>query len=101
MLPRCLVHSVVSDKDGSEGEVKLGGRGVDVTDKGLRERSAQQTFDTTGWRPEEPYHLFWLDIEEAAYIKYGPNGDQTVKTWRTGGEEQSRVRKWTGSRLED
>jgi len=99
--PRCLVHSVVSDKDGSEGEVKLGGRCVDVTDKGLRERSAQQTFDTTGWRPEEPYHLFWLDIEYAAYVKYGQNGDQTVKTWRAGGSHQSRVRKWTGSRLED
>jgi Pyridoxamine 5'-phosphate oxidase len=99
--PRCLVHTVVSDKDGSEGEVKLRGRASDVTDKGLRERSAQHTFDTTGWRPEEPYHLFSLDIEDAAYIKYSPNNDQTVKTWRAGGKEQSLLRKWTGSRLED
>jgi len=98
---RCLVHSVVSDKDGSEGEVKLRGRAVDVADEGLRERSAQHTFDTTGWRPEEPYHLFSFDIEEAAYIKYhSESGDQTVKRWRAGGKEQSRERKWTGSRLE-
>jgi Pyridoxamine 5'-phosphate oxidase len=99
--PRCLVHTVVSNKESTEGEVKLRGRAVDVTDQGLRERSAQHSFDKTGWRPEEPYHLFWLDIEDAAYIKYSPNGDQTVKTWRAGGAEQSRLRRWTGSRLED
>lgn len=99
--PRCLVHSVVSNKDGTEGEVKLRGRAVDVTDKGLRERSAQHSFDTTGWRPEEPYHLFWLDIEQAAYIKFSESGDQTIKTWRAGGKEQSRLRKWTGSGYEE
>jgi hypothetical protein len=99
--PCCLVHSVVSNKDGTEGEVKLRGRAVDVTDNGLRERSAQHTFDTTGWRPEEPYHLFWLDIEDAAYIKFSGNGDQTIKTWRADGKQQSRVRKWTGSGYAD
>ena len=95
------MHTVVSNKDGTEGEVKLRGRAVDVTDKGLRERSAQHTFDTTGWRPEEPYHLFSLDIEDAAYIKFSGNGDQTIKTWRTGGQQQERMRKWTGSGYED
>lgn len=99
--PRCLVHSVVSNKDGTEGEAKLRGRAVDVTDKGLRERSAQKTFDTTGWRPEEPYHLFSLDIEEAAYIKFSGNGDQTIKIWRAGGQQHERLRKWTGSGYED
>jgi hypothetical protein len=98
---RCLVHTVVSNKDGTEGEVKLRGRAVDVTDKGLRERSAQHTFDTTGWRPEEPYHLIWLDIEDAAYIKFSGNGDQTIKTWRAGGKQTERLRKWTGSGYED
>jgi Pyridoxamine 5'-phosphate oxidase len=99
--PRCLVHSVVSNKDGTEGEAKLRGRAVDVTDKSFRERSAQQTFDATGWRPEEPYHLFWLDIEEAAYIKFNGNGDQTIKTWRAGGQHHERLRKWNGSGYDD
>jgi Pyridoxamine 5'-phosphate oxidase len=99
--PRCLVHTVVSNKDGTEGEVKLRGRAIDVTDKGRRQRSAQHTFDTTGWRPEEPYHLFWLDIENAAYIKFSGNGDQTIKTWRKGGKQQERLRKWTDSGYED
>ena len=99
--PRCLVHSVVANKDGTDGEVKLRGIAVDVTDMGLRERSAQHSFDTTGWRPEEPYHLFWLDIEEAAFIQFSGNGDQTIKTWRGGRPEQTRVRKWTGSGYAD
>jgi hypothetical protein len=99
--PRCLVHSVVTNKDGTEGEVKLRGRAVDVADMGLRERSAQHSFDTTGWRPEEPYHLFWLDIEQAAFIQFSGNGDQTIKTWRAGEQEQTRLRKWTGSGYDD
>jgi hypothetical protein len=99
--PRCLVHSVVSNKDGTEGEVKLRGRAVDVTDEGLRERSAQHTFDTTGWRPEEPYHLFALDIDDAGYIKFSGNGDQTIKTWHAGGQQRERLRKWTGSGYDD
>jgi hypothetical protein len=99
--PRCLVHSVVSNKDGTEGEVKLRGRAVDVTDKGLRERSAQHSFDATGWRPEEPYHLFLLDIDDAAYIKFSGNGVQTIKTWRADRQQQERLRKWTGSGYAD
>jgi len=95
--PRCLVHTVVSNKDGREGEVKLRGRVVEVIDPVMRERNAQHAFDTTGWRPEEPYHLYWLDIESAAFIQYSGKGDQTIKTWRAAGKEQSRVRKWTGS----
>lgn len=99
--PRCLVHSVVSNKDGTEGEVKLRGSAIDVTNKDLRERSAQHSFDTTGWRPEEPYHLFWLDIEQAAFIQFSGNGDQTIKTWRAGGQQKERLRRWTGSGYAD
>jgi len=99
--PRCLVHTVVSNKDGQEGEVKLRGRVVEVTDPAMRERNAQHAFDTTGWRPKEPYHLYWLDIDSAAFIQYSGSGKQTVKTWRAGGEEQTRVRKWTGSGYAD
>jgi len=99
--PRCLVHSVVSNKDGREGEAKLRGRAVDVADQALRERSAQHSLETTGWRPEEPYHLFWLDIEEAAFIEYQPNGDQLLIEWRAGSPARERLRRWTGAGLVD
>jgi hypothetical protein len=99
--PRCLLHTIITDKEGTEGEVKLRGRAVDVTDRGLRERHAQDTFEKTGWRPEEPFHLFSLDIADAAFVQYHGGERQTVKTWRSGGREQSRERKWTGSGYAD
>jgi Pyridoxamine 5'-phosphate oxidase len=34
--PRCFLHSVVSDPDGSEGELKLSGRAEELHDPGLR-----------------------------------------------------------------
>lgn len=95
--PRCLLHTIIIDKEGTEGEVKLRGRAVDVTDAGLRERHAQDTFERTGWRPEEPFHLFSLDIEHAAFVQYHGGERQTVKTWRAGGSVQEKTRRWTGS----
>src|SRR5256712_13879388 len=36
--PRCFMHTAVFDKDGTDGEVKLRGRAVDVIDNEPRER---------------------------------------------------------------
>ena len=36
-----------------------------------RERAGQAAYEAMGWRPEEPYHLFRLDITEAAYLVFG------------------------------
>jgi len=95
--PRCLLHTIITDKEGTEGEVKLRGRAVDVTDAGLRERHAQDTFVRTGWRPEEPFHLFSLDIEDAAFVQYRGGERQAVKTWRVGHPVEEKARRWTGS----
>ncbi|MDO8615802.1 MAG: pyridoxamine 5'-phosphate oxidase family protein [Dehalococcoidia bacterium] len=94
---RCLVHSVVADKDGSEGEVKLRGRVAEVTDAGERDRFAEASFQKTDFRPPEPYHLFALDIERASFVKYSGEGHQTVMRWRVGAAEKTKVRRWTGA----
>jgi|SRR3990172_5514248 len=99
--PRCLVHSTVSNKDGTEGEVKLRGRVLEVPDPAERERFGLALFEKTGWRPPGPYHLFALDIQDAAFVKFSSDGDQTVMRWRAGGAVQSHVRKWTGSGYAD
>lgn len=98
--PRCTVHSTISNKDGQEGEFKLRGRAIDVLDPELRERNGQVAFEKTGWRPPEPYHLFSIDIEQAAFVQYSGEGHQTVVRWREGGEVTERVRRWTGSGYE-
>jgi hypothetical protein len=97
---RCVVHSTVSNKDGQEGEFKLRGRAVDVVDTDVRERNGKAAFEKTGWRPPEPYHLFSIEIEEAAFVRYSGEGHQTVITWREGGPVLERVRRWTGSGYE-
>src|SRR5919198_4629825 len=55
--PRVVVHSVVSDRDGTEGDFKLYGQAVDVQDPARREAYADATEARIDWRPEEPYHL--------------------------------------------
>jgi hypothetical protein len=98
--PRCTLHSTITNKDGKEGEFKLRGRAIDVVDPELRERNGQRAFENTGWRPPEPYHLFSIGVEQAAFVQYSGEGHQTVIRWREGGAVEERVRHWTGSGYE-
>ena len=77
--PRLAVHSTTCDRAGTEGDFKLYGRVVDVTDAHLRERYAETLQETIDWRPEEPYHLFRADIERAGFIVFGP--EQRALRW--------------------
>jgi hypothetical protein len=70
--PRCVVHSCVSDRMGTEGEFKLYGSAVNIQDPTLRETYRQTIFARIGWEPEEPnYHLFAIDISSAAFATFG------------------------------
>jgi hypothetical protein len=86
--PRCTVLNTVSDKDATEGEFKLYGRAVDITDPEQRSRYGQAMSEKIGWNPEDSgdgeesqYHLFAIDIESASFaiIK---DGDWERKMWR-------------------
>ena len=80
--PRCTVHSTVSDRRGSEGEFKVYGRAVDVTDRAERDCFGEALFEKIGWRPEEPdYHLFSADIQSAAWAVIR-DGERIQKVWR-------------------
>ena len=78
--PRCVLHSVPSDKDNPGGDVKLYGRAVDVREPELRGVYREAIKARIDWAPEEPeFHLFSLDVESAAYIVFGERRD--VMTW--------------------
>jgi len=79
--PRVLVHSIISDRAGTEGEFKLRGRARDVRDADVREAYAKALFEKIGWRPEgEEWHLFTVDVEHAALIVF--DGEQKrVQVW--------------------
>ena len=69
--PRCVLHSCVSDRMGSEGEFKLYGRMVEVKDPSRRQRYRETIKERIDWAPEEPnYHLFAIDIDSAAFATF-------------------------------
>jgi hypothetical protein len=70
--PRCAIHSCVADRNGTEGDFKLYGRMVPVTDAATRERYRKTILARIGWEPEEPrYHLFAVDIDSAGFVIFG------------------------------
>jgi hypothetical protein len=78
--PRILVHSVITSREGKEGEFKLRGRALSIGEKGLREALADTFERKIDWRPPEESHYFWVDIESAAFVFY-QDGDQHMMLW--------------------
>jgi hypothetical protein len=72
--PRLVVHSVVSDREGTEGDFKLYGRVLDVPEPERRNKYADAVEARIDWRPTEPYHLFAVDIESAGFVIFGKEG---------------------------
>ncbi|HXQ43559.1 MAG TPA: pyridoxamine 5'-phosphate oxidase family protein [Acidimicrobiales bacterium] len=81
--PRCVVHSVVTTTEGTEGDVKLYGRGVEITDAPERDRYGVALFDRIGWRPTGDFHLFVVDVEEVGYFRV-EGTTHRVWHWRPG-----------------
>ncbi len=82
--PRCVVHSTVSDRAGTEGDVKVYGvaRPVEAPDE--RERYCVALEEKIGWRPEgDEFHLFAVDVTEVGYFVIEGAGHRT-RTWAPG-----------------
>jgi hypothetical protein len=90
--PRCVVHSVVSDRSGTEGDFKLYGRAVDIQDPVRRARYRATVKARIDWEPSEPrYHCFAIDIESAGFRVFGD--EEYGLAW----EPTSGLRRWTPS----
>lgn len=86
--PRLLVHSVVTGRDGSEGEFKLRGTARAETDLSVGRRYADAVAEALGWNPTPgEFHLFAVDVDDITVIRYvEATGDQFVTRWPRGGE---------------
>lgn len=90
--PRCVVHSLVTDKDGADGDVKVYGRAVEISNSEERDRYGAALYDRIGWRPSGDFHLFAVDIDEVGYFRVESQMHR-VWHWRPGqvlGELESR-----------
>ena len=72
--PRCALHTATSDKNGTQGDFKLSGRAVRPPDdpaefdRYLKAVSAHTGYDASS---QGPFHRFWFDIQEAAFLQFG------------------------------
>jgi hypothetical protein len=81
---RVLVHTVVSDRSGKEGEVKIYGRARFVDDSDERSRYCDALFAQIGWKPEGDFDLFAVAIDSAVVQRFKSDGLQTTSRWRPG-----------------
>jgi hypothetical protein len=86
--PRILVHSIVTSREGTEGECKVRGRVVNETDPSVQAGYADAVRSRLGWAPQPGrFHLFWVDLDEVSFIRYDDaTGDQFVARWPAGTE---------------
>jgi hypothetical protein len=88
--PRLVVHSVVSRREGDEGDFKLYGRAVPVEDSERRARYRATIKARIDWEPEEPnYHLFAVDVDSAGFVTFA-EGDRYGMAWDPAGG----LRRW-------
>lgn len=88
--PRLVVHSVVSDRLGSEGDFKLYGRALPVEQSDRRARYRATVKARIDWEPDEPnYHVFAVDIVSAGFVTFSE--PRFGLAWEAGGE----LRRWT------
>jgi hypothetical protein len=85
---RILLHSVITSRDGAEGEFKIRGRAREEGDPGVQRRYAEVVAASLGWNPQPGrFHLFAVDITEVTFISYDPaSGDQHVAMLPSGRE---------------
>jgi hypothetical protein len=85
---RILVHSIVTNREGSEGEYKVRGRAVTEEDPTVLIACAQEVTARLGWTPEVGrFHLFRIDIEDVTSIRWDDRtNDQFVTRWPMGVE---------------
>ena len=88
--PRATVHSWPPGKDNPDGDVKLYGRAVEVTDPEVKRAYEDAIFKRIAWRPHEPYHCFAVDVESAGFLKFGDAGEE-IWAWRSGTPLRRRV----------
>ena len=68
--PRITIMTPQCDREAKRGDFKIYGRAVPVTAPPIRRQYAETVFAAIDWRPVDPYPLFTVEIERAAYIDF-------------------------------
>jgi hypothetical protein len=83
---RCVVHSTLTNKDGTEGEFKVYGRAQEIgpDDQAARDRYCVALRAATGWAPEgEQWHLWFVAISQVSWFRAtGAGATYETDVWR-------------------
>lgn len=81
--PRILIHSIVTSRDGGDGEYKVRGSAHVVADPDVQRAYAEAVGRDLGWHPQPGrFHLFRIDIEHITFIRFDDStGNQSVAVW--------------------
>jgi len=82
--PRLALHAAPIDLELADGDAKLSGRAVEITDEAEKEAVMAASVESGQDQPPPgPFHLFRVDITEAALVRV--RGDLlVVDSWREG-----------------
>jgi general stress protein 26 len=90
--PRCCLHSATEDKNVQNGDAKLFGRALEVTDVDERTAYVASVKEKTGNDLDAMpggFDLFWLDIGGASGLQLGADGQHLrITAWEAGGPER-------------
>lgn len=84
--PRLSLHNATEDKNVADGDAKVVGDAVQVTDESEMARARGIFAAHTGYPPPEgPMHLFTVDVREISFLE--PAGDHLdIESWKEGGQ---------------
>lgn len=84
---RFALHAATADKQMTEGDAKVAGSAVEVTDEHQRTAFARAVAEASGFDPGQigDYPLFRLDVTEVVFLSITPEGDaMVVERWSPG-----------------
>jgi hypothetical protein len=87
--PRVVVHSTLTDRHDLSGDFKVYGRALPVEDASRRDAHREAIRARIDWEPPEPYHVFAVEIESAAFVTFAE--PRFGLAWEAGGE----LRRWS------
>lgn len=90
--PRLVLNAPITDPDDPGAELKLRGRAVPVDAGELRDVAADTIESASGWRPPADWHVFSIDVEDAAYIAWH-KGEMKMDRWTPGHSVQHAERR--------
>lgn len=79
--PRLAVHSVPIGRMNPSGDIKLAGLALDETDPDVRAVYKAVLEERIDWVPDEPFHVFSLDVREAAILRFGEADRRLALRW--------------------